>query len=602
MAQSIGDEVDNSPVTHGQFSKWMRGHIKPYYVPLVLGGVPLVLVVFLGAFVLYMSFIPMLPTSFEYTLEHWAGVFHARLLTAVLPNTVIVGVGGMFITLLFGAPLAYLLNRTTMPLRRTLFACIAVVALIPGFVTAMGWTVLINDRIGILNHIFRATLGVNIPISMDNAWGIAWVIGLELTPLVVFLLSGPMRQLDPSLEEAAATAGVDRIRTFQYVALPLVWPAIMGAGIYVFMTAISIFEIPAVLGGFGGQAPVLATELFFAVGGDNVYTEPKYGAAGVFAVLIMVPSLIGLYFYFKLIDKSYRYGVVTGKGYRPREVDLGPWTWVGLGFAWFYVALAAIFPLLVLMWASVAPFQLPSLGALENLTFRYYEPNQLFHAFGGWPVLRNTIIMVVSVALVVPFVSVMISWIVVRTHLPIRQAMDFAAMLPHAIPGLAFAFALFVVALLLDIRLGIPIMGTLLLIIIANVVNQLSYATRLTNAALIQIHRELEEAAGTCGTTTFQTIWYILIPLIRPTLIFAAAYVALRTFREVTMALFLASPENQVIAVKVFMLWTTAPLPLAASGALVLVVLILALVGLAVLLTKGRILLGRSQYRKVSTR
>lgn len=582
------------------YRTWVAAHIKPYHVPLMLGGPPLAVVVLLGLFVFYMSFVPKLPTTFEYTLEHWTLILDPTILTEVFPNTAIVGFGGVLITLLFGAPIAYLLNRTTIPLRKTLFAGIVVVALIPGFVTAMGWSVLINKRIGIFNQILRDTLGVNLPFSMDNAWGIAWVIGLELTPLVVFLLSGPMRQLDPALEEASATSGVDRIRTFRYVSLPLVWPAIMGAGIYVFMTAISIFEIPAVLGGFGGQAPVLATELFFAVGGDNIYTEPQYGAAGVFAVLIMAPSLIGLYFYFKLIDKSYRFSVVTGKGYRPREIDLGGWTWVGMGFVLFYIALAALFPLLVLIWVSIAPFQLPSMSALSNLTVRYYDPNDLFRAFGGWPVLRNTVILVVTVGITVPFISVMISWIVVRTRLPIRRAMDLAAMLPHAIPGIAFAFALFVVALMLDIKAGIPILGTLALIIIANIINQLSYATRLTNAGLIQVHRELEEAANTCGTATLQTIWHILMPLIRPTLIFAAAYVSLRAFREVTMALFLASPENQVIAVRVFMMWTTAPLPQAASGAMVLVVAILALVGLAFIVTKGRILERRPRAHQVA--
>ena len=240
------------------------------------------------------------------------------------------------------------------------------------------------------------------------------------------------------------------------------------------------------------------------------------------------------------------------------------------------------------------------MSALSNLTTRYYDPSDLFRAFGGWPVLRNTVILVLSVAIAVPFISVMISWIVVRTRLPIRRTMDLAAMLPHAIPGLAFAFALFVVALVLDIKAGIPILGTLVLIIIANIINQLSYATRLTNAGLIQVHRELEEAANTCGTTTLQTIWHILMPLIRPTLIFAAAYVSLRTFREVTMALFLASPENQVIAVRVFMMWTTAPLPQAASGAIVLVVIILAMVGLAFVVTKGRILERRPRSREVA--
>ena len=205
--------------------------------------------------------------------------------------------------------------------------------------------------------------------------------------------------------------------------------------------------------------------------------------------------------------------------------------------------------------------------------------------------IRNTIVLMVSVGVGVTFFSVMISWVVVRTRLPIRRPLDMIAMLPHAIPGLAFAFALFVIALVLDIRISwLSIRGTLALLIIANILTQLSFTTRLTNAGLIQVHRELEEAANVCGCATLKTIWTVLIPLIRPTLGFATAYVALRTFRELTMALFLASPDSQVVSVKVFQMWTDGSPTEAATGGVMLVVVILLLVLLANIFSRGRIL------------
>ncbi len=567
-------------------------YLKPHYVPLALGSLPLVAVVVLGVFSLYMSFVPLLPTTFDWTLDHWKGVIRPYMITQVLPNTLIVGFGTVILALFFGAPIAWLLNRTTMPLRTWMFMGIAIALIIPGFVKSMGWAVLLNERIGIINKMLTAIPGVDtIPLSVGNIWGVAWVQGLTLTPMVVFLVSGPMRQLDPALEEAAATSGVNRFVTFQRISLPLVLPAILGAGIYVFMTAVSIFEVPAILVGLGGQAPVLATELFYAVQGDDVFAEPSFGSAGVFAALIMVPSLVALYFYFKVINRSYRYSVVTGKGYRPRLVDLGRWTWVGVGFVSLYLALNTGLPFLALLWSSLVPYQLPSLSALDNISFQHYHPGTLFTLFGGWSVIRNTIVLMVSVGVGVTFFSVMISWVVVRTRLPIRRPLDMIAMLPHAIPGLAFAFALFVIALVLDIRISwLSIRGTLALLIIANILTQLSFTTRLTNAGLIQVHRELEEAANVCGCATLKTIWTVLIPLIRPTLGFATAYVALRTFRELTMALFLASPDSQVVSVKVFQMWTDGSPTEAATGGVMLVVVILLLVLLANFFSRGRIL------------
>ena len=125
---------------------------------------------------------------------------------------------------------------------------------------------------------------------------------------------------------------------------------------------------------------MLATELFYAVQGDDVFAEPSFGSAGVFAALIMVPSLVALYFYFKVINRSYRYSVVTGKGYRPRLVDLGRWTWVGVGFVSLYLALNTGLPFLALLWSSLVPYQLPSLSALDNISFQTLSPRDVIYS------------------------------------------------------------------------------------------------------------------------------------------------------------------------------------------------------------------------------
>ncbi|HEY4134159.1 MAG TPA: iron ABC transporter permease [Alphaproteobacteria bacterium] len=564
---------------------------KPYLVPLVIGGIPLILVVLLSLFVFYTTFVPRLPTKPEWTLANWALLADPHLWTVVMPNTLIVGFGAVAVTLFFAGPMAWLLVRTTIPFKNTLLTCVALVMVIPPFVKSMGWVLLLNERIGILNRLIVSIFPIDsFPVSTNNVWGIAWVMGLTLMPTTFFLIAGPMRQMDPAMEEAASICGASKLKTFLYVGMPLVWPAVVAAGIFTFMTAISLFEVPAIIVGLGGSTPVLATEMFFAVYGGDSGTTIRYGAAGVYAMLMMVPCLIGLYFYFKVIGKAHRYRVVTGKGYRPRDIDIGWWKWPGLIFIGLFLLFAAVLPLLWLVWISVASFRLPSIDALQHLNFGFYSWNYILTAFGGWPTIRNTIVLVVAVCIVAIFLSVMISWVVVRTKLRIRRVMDAASILPHAIPGLAFAFALFILALTTEVWTGLSIVGTMALLVVANVLSHLSYTTRVTNAALIQVHNELEEASRTCGATPLKSIFFILIPLIRPALVFVTIWVALRTFRELTMALFLTGTDNKVMAVQVWLAWNEGGLAQAAAGAVVMTIGCAILLFLGFVVTKGGVL------------
>ncbi|OGP23896.1 MAG: hypothetical protein A2038_15680 [Deltaproteobacteria bacterium GWA2_57_13] len=539
-------------------------------------------------FILYMTFVPGLPTEPGLTLENWTNIANSRMATEVIPNTLIVGVGAVLVATFFALPLAWLLNRTSLPFRNTFISLMAVVVIVPGFVKAMGWIMLINDRIGILNKAIAGLMGLDrVPLTvMNNPAGIAWVIGLMLTPTMFFLISGPMRALDPALEEAAGTAGLNHWQTTWWVSLPLLWPGIFAGIIYIFMTAISLFEVPALLGAASGKVPVLATELFYTVrpAGEDV-AAIVYGAAGVYGVLIAIPSTVALYFYLRLLAKARHYEVITGKAYRPRDIDLGRFKWLGLGFVVLYLMLAVVLPLLVLLWASLLPYlHMPSSEALSKVNLSNY--NGLLASLGGLPVISNTLVLAVSVSLLVLFFSLMTSWVVVRTRVRLRKTMDVIAMLPHAIPGLAFAFALFLLGILAGKWFPwLPVAGTLGIIVVANVVNRLSYGTRVTNSALLQIQSDLEACAQTCGATNVTIIRRIIAPLIKPSLVFAGLWTALLTFQEVTMALFLSESENWVLSVSIWHLWVSGRLGEAAAGAVVMVTIMGALMLLTLRLT-----------------
>lgn len=552
--------------------------------------------------ILYMTFVPRLPTEPGFTLDHWRNVARPYVLERVLPDTAVVGFGTVCITLLFAAPLGWLLNRTTLPGRNAFLTLMGVVILVPGFIQAMGWLLLVNERIGLINRLAGGLLNVErVPVNLNNPVGMAWVMGLAATPTMLFLLSGPMRMLDPALEEAASTSGANRFLTFLRVSMPLMWPALLGGSIYIFMGAVSWFEIPAMLGASGGQVPVLATELFYSVQPlTGQSTLVSYGAAGVYGVLIAIPSLVGLYFYYRVLAHGQRYAVVSGKGFQPRLVDLGRGgNCAALLFVGLYLLLAVVLPVLVLVWLSLFSYvQVPSVEALAKATLVNYRPEAWMATIGGPNALRNTGFLVILAPLFVLFFALNISWIVVRSKLRLRRLMDNLAMLPHAIPGLAFAFALFIVALLADRWLPwLPLAGSLALIVIANTLNHLPYSTRITNAALLQVHRELEEQALVSGAGPFLAVRRIVAPLAKSSLVFAGLWTALLTFREVSMALFLAGPRNGVLSVAVWRAWQQGSLGPAAAAAVVMLMIIGALLLVALLATGGRALqLGRRTY------
>ena len=529
------------------------------------------LIIFAALFSVWMTFKPRLPVNAGYTFENYTHVFD-RYLLEVIPNTLLLGFGVVAFTVFWGVSLAWLLNRTNVPYRSLWITLLSVVLLVPGFLKAMGWILLLNPKIGVINAAVAGVLGVDrVELSVQNIWGIIFVMGLSLTPIMFFLVSGPIRSLDPALEEAAHVSGINTRKTILRISLPMLWPAILGGAIYVFMTAVAIFEIPAVLGGLG-RVSVLATELFYNVRPpEGAVSIPRYGVAGVYGMLIAVPSVAALVFYLRMINKSHRYAVIGGKGYRPGTIDLGPARYLALAFVVLYLMLAAFLPLAVLLWISLLPrLMLPSAEAVSLLSLHNFTT--IGTTIGNIGIVWNTVILTITVPILAMFFGLMMSWVVVRSKTKGHRLLDIVAMLPHAIPGLVFGFAFLMVAIVLAKYVPwLPFFRTIGLVVVVIAVNRISYSTRLTNAALFQVGRELEESAHVSGTGTFATLRWVLAPLIRTSLLFGLLWTALLAFREVSIPLLLAGPNNKVLAVVLWNEWQLGRLNQASALAVIMI-------------------------------
>jgi iron(III) transport system permease protein len=286
-----------------------------------------------------------------------------------------------------------------------------------------------------------------------------------------------------------------------------------------------------------------------------------------------VSGLLALW-YGRLQSQAHRYQVVTGKGYRPRILPLGRYMWLAWTFLGAYFVLSKLLPLLIVIWASALPyFQLPSAAAFKAMSWANFENIPWNMATLG---LRNTFILMLLVPTLTLACAVAFSWVVLRSKIPGRLFFDFVAFLPHAIPNIVFGVGVLLIALFL-LRNVIPFYGTLWVLLFVFVVGRVSYATRMTNSTLIQVHKELEEAATMSGVGTGTVIRRVIVPLLAPTMIYAWVWMALLTFRELTLAVILTTKDNLTLPVVVWSMWSSGDYGAASAITLLLICLMVPL-------------------------
>ncbi|HWH78543.1 MAG TPA: hypothetical protein VNT76_14270, partial [Candidatus Binatus sp.] len=287
-------------------------------------------------------------------------------------------------------------------------------------------------------------------------------------------------------------------------------------------------------------------------------------------------GLILAFFYVRLVQHGKKYTVITGRGYRPRQIALGNWKWAALAFAFLYLCMEVFIPFLVLLWASLLPhLQLPSAEAWGQISLNNFLT--IFDFVDALPFI-NTAILMIMVPTATMLLSVLVSWVVVRTQVSFRGSLDTIAFLPHAIPSILLGVGL--AYLSLAYRVYFPVYGTVIIIAIAHTISWIAYGTRTTNGVMIQVHRELEEAGKVAGASTARVLGRIVLPLIASGIFNSWIWISMLAYREVTMALTLGTRKNVVISTIVWQFWGSGWVPQVAALGVILVLFAVVVVGL----------------------
>jgi iron(III) transport system permease protein len=501
-----------------------------------------------------------------YTLKNYVTLLGDPYTYRVMKTTLLFAAITIAVSVPLGFIFAWFIERTNMPGKTLAMSVLSIGILFPTFLKAMGWVFLLHPRIGVINIFFMQLFGFSqAPLNIATVPGIGFVQGMTLVPLAYVMISAALRSMNPALVEAANVHGVSQWRTLIRIELPLIWPALFSAVIWMLTVAIAAFDVPGVIG-MANNILTFTTAIYYMINPNEGL--PRYGLCGAYGSIMVCVSLILMIPYFRALKQSHRYQIISGKSYQSRPVDLGRWRWIAWALLGSYFLLAFILPLLAIFWVSLLPYvQAPSWQTLKVISFERYTQIAFDRAL--LDAALNTLILMVVVPTAIVIICTAISWIVTRSRLRGRVVLDAIAFLPHPVPHILFALAIAYLALL--VSNVIPLYGTIYVLMAVYVVCWISFGTRVLNNSMIQVHRELEEAAQVGGASIFRILTKVIAPLIKPGLIYAWIWTSLSAYRELTMAVFLSSPKSQVLSTYIWGQWHGGGLGDAAAIAIMMI-------------------------------
>ena len=509
----------------------------------------------------------------HFTLQNYVRAFGDPEAYPLLLNSFIFGIGAAGLSVIFALALAWITIRTNAPFRR-LFELTAIIPnILPPILVSISWVMLLNPSNGLINGLFVKILGLEKgPFNIYSMAGLIFVEALILTPLAFLIIAAALKSMDPSLEESAKTLGSGELGVMSRITFPLMRPAILAAATLNFVRAVESFDTPAIIA-LPARIEVFTTKIWREALGSF---PTNHNLAATYGVGILMIALLFVYLYRRFTSQVESFSTVTGKGFRPHQIDLGKWKYLASAVAFLLLVLLVVLPILVLLLVAILPYyHVPTWHTWNNLTldhFRYIWATPRVHR-----AFANSLFLALLGASVCMLLASLASYITVRTKLAGRGILEGLVFIPWAFPGTALALGL----LWAYIDFPIPVYATIWIILIAYVTRFLPYGMRAVSSTIIQVHKELEEASVACGAGFLATFRRVLIPMMRPGVM--AGWIILVTIfmREFSATLFLYSPGSEPLGPLLYFLYLDGMRGRVAAIGLVISVISVILIAIA---------------------
>jgi len=562
-------------------------HAERRWLPTAWSGLLIVILAFLVLYPTAMLLIGALTTT-NPVVEgyHFADLSLSNFLTVAtnpnvgnaLANSMIACGGGTIVAVLIGLSFAWVVVRTNTPCKGLIASAGMLPLFVPPLVAGVAWSILGSPKTGLLN-LLAAKAGIPFHIDLYTMPGMIFVFGIYYAPYVYMFTAAALKNMDPSLEEAAEISGASALRTMATVTFPLILPAIISGMLLSFVVMLGIYGVPAVLGAPANIS--LLTTYIFAL---TAWSPPLYNTAAAVAVILMIVTGFLVWMQQKVLSGR-SYTTVAGKAFRPRPLNLGPWRFLTLALAIVYLIVVVILPSIALLIAAFRKFlfirDIPSLFDAKQYGWQHFI--KMFDNPLTITSIINSMKVGVITAIVGGILAFAIGYTVTRSRAPWRRSIDIITTIPVAIPGLVIGVAY----LWAWIGLPIGIYGTLWILAFAFVARFMPDTVKVLSTSLMQIHRELEEAAWICGRGTVGTIASIVLPLARPGVVAAMTLLFILAIRELGSSLFLYSSGTMVMAVQLLGYYEGGNIGITAAFSLVQMVLLGALITITNRISRG---------------
>ncbi len=498
-----------------------------------------VLIAFLTLFILYplaMLLVDSFVSDNGFTFDIFKRIFQMPTFTRAIGNTLkigfMVGILSTFIGLLFAYVEVYVrMNKFV----GGLFSVVSMLPVVsPPFVLSLSMIMLFG-KAGIITR-FLLKIYDN---SVYGYWGIVIVQTLTFFPVCYMMLKGLLKNIDPSLEEAARDMGAGRWRVVKDVTLPLLLPGLGNAFLVTFIESIADFANPMII---GGSYDTLATTIYLQITG----AYDKAGAAAMAVVLLCITmAMFGVQKYYLEAKTA---ATLTGKASRARMLIEDKSVRVPLTIL---CSLVAIFVIMMYICVPIGSF-FPTWGyKFFPLTTKWFK--LVFTRYHGLKAFKDSFVLSLISAPITALLSMIISYLVVKRNFAGKGFIELVSMLAMAVPGTVlgvgyirgFSSGLFHSGILQGLY------GTGLILIIVFVVRSLPTGTRSGISALRQIDKSIEESAYDMGADSFKVFMTVTLPLIKDSFLSGLVTSFVRSITAISAIILLVTPQFLLITVQI---------------------------------------------------
>ena len=467
--------------------------------------------------------------------------FQALLNSLIIASCTTVG------STIVGTFFAWLVTRTDLPHKTFMKSMFLVPFMLPSFIGALAWKMLLSPNAGFINQFFIDHFGFTGSVfNIYSYYGISIVEIMYLFPFVFIQVCGALERMDPTLEESARISGAGLFTITRKITIPLVLPSILSGALLIMLYSMAHFGTVAVLGIENGiyNIPTLIYERIHQSGGS--FDAIRTGT--VLATVLVITAAFIIWLQRKILGSGH-YQIIGGKSFRPMELKLRGLRYPLLIFCLAYIAFTILLPTAVIfLVGSLKTYGLSF--ALSNLSLDNYK-FILFDYKVTRDAIFNSVTLGFTAAIITMFAGVMISYVIVKMKVRGKGILEFLGMLPFSVPGSVIALG---VILAWSGQFGINLYNTVWIILVAYIARYMAFSLKANSAALEQVHDSLVEASRACGATMWQSLRDVVLPLVRPGMFAAFFLIFLPSLRELTVSIMLYAPTTRTIGVAIYTL------------------------------------------------